>query len=212
VIAIHDVELSSPDLPFLVTDFVEGTSLASRPRCLEVTPTLAILQQVARGLSAIHGRGFVHRDLKPGNILIEERAQGPLVTITDFGISTLVRPFALQTSPVRTASLTESGKLLGTPAYLAPELTQGMKAATTGADVFAMGVIAFELLTGQSPFVEAPVLAELRGVYRPPPSLAGAAQGLDPALARLFDRCFLADPSARPEARDLADALDSLPR
>ncbi len=104
--------------------------------------------------------------------------------------------------------LTQTGVLMGTPRYMAPELGAGAKLARPSSDMFSLGVIAYEILTGTTPFREAPAVLRMQGLSYPPPTpLSAACPGIDPALAALFERCLLKEPSDRPRARELAEAI-----
>ncbi len=133
-------EPGPPDPGYLVMEFVHGPSLAQRlgEGPLDPAATMGIVAQAARGLHDAHRAGLVHRDVKPANLLL---SRGGLVKVTDFGIA-----YALGSMPV-----TPAGIVMGTPAYLAPEQATGGR-ATPAADLYALGVVAYECLTGRLPF------------------------------------------------------------
>ena len=126
------------------------------------------MAQIANGLIAtLHELGIVHRDLKPGNVLVTQGSQGEVAKIADFGIATHTRggdgattapqddvsaPFDERpTNPAGDRALTRTGQILGTPVYMAPELVRGARMATASSDMYAFGVIAWELMTGELP-------------------------------------------------------------
>ena len=174
---------------YLVMELVEGLSLT---RILDDGPlppgdVMDVVAQAARGLAAAHRAGLVHRDIKPGNLLV--RLDG-LVKITDFGIAT-----AAGETPV-TQPVTQPGMLIGTPAYLAPERISGVP-ATHATDLYALGVVAHQCLTGKVPFAGEPLAVALahldRGIPPLPPSVP-------PAVAALVADLTRQDPAARPES------------
>lgn len=185
---------------YLVMELVEGLTLT---RILDDGPlppadVMDVVAQVARGLAAAHQAGLVHRDIKPGNLLV--RLDG-LVKITDFGIAT-----AAGENPV-TQPVTQPGMLIGTPAYLAPERISGVP-ATPATDLYALGVVAHQCLTGQVPFAGEPLAVALahldRGIPPLPPSVP-------PEVAALVTHLTRQDPAARPgSAWDVAVRAEHL--
>ena len=133
-------EHGSPDVPFLVMELVEGLSLAGVLAAGPLAPGRAmdLIAQAAAGLHAAHSAGLVHRDIKPANLLITRDGR---VKITDFGIASVTRG----------EPLTCTGILVGTPAYLAPERVAG-GSAIPASDLYSLGVVGFECLTGAPPF------------------------------------------------------------
>jgi serine/threonine-protein kinase len=225
VISIVDVEIAQAGFLYIVMELVDGPSLRDlKPRFGERRWALSVLRQIAEGLAAIHAHGIVHRDLKPGNVLVIPATAEiePIVKIADFGIASAfdadeptVASGRRDATPARTptairvdGSLTETGMLLGTPFYMAPELVDGAKNAQPSADLFSFGMIAVELLTGSSPFLDPPAVRRLNGQSdRPPPSIACLCDGLTIDLADLLDRCLSLEPAARPTAGEVALAL-----
>lgn len=193
----------------LVTELVDGGSLRElldeRGGRLGLHEAASLVAQAARALHALHGQGVVHRDIKPENLLL---ARDGTLKITDFGI-------AAHLLERRDA---DAGYLLGTPAYVAPELLNGL-GADPRADLWSLGAVLFECLTGRPPFEgeEARDVAR-RVVQERAPSLLELAPEVSPALARLVDECLDPNPSRRPAggvelARRLEfAALPSVPR
>jgi serine/threonine-protein kinase len=223
VVGIVDVSIA--DAFFIVMELVGGRALsAHRGSFGRVAWAVPILQQVAEGLAAVHESGIVHRDLKPANILLEILPDGsPRPKIADFGISSLrhepreAHHTSLRTLRVAAATvdaahdtrdaLTNTGSLLGTPAYMAPELVNGAHDALPRCDVYSFGVIAFEMLAGEMPFTQTQNLMRLLGPSSPTPSFRAQCPSLPTAIADVLDRCLSLAPEERPTARELADAL-----
>jgi len=155
----------------------------------------------------MHSRGIVHRDLKPANVLL----QRDVPRIADFGLAVLrsddpvadIAAAATLAGP-DSPPLTRAGAIIGTPFYMAPELAAGAREARAAADVFAFGVMAYEMVCGRPPFAEPPLLTSLAGKpITPAPPLR--VDGLDGSYAALINRCLAADPAARPSATDLRE-------
>ena len=185
---------------YLVMELVEGLSLT---RILDDGPlpsgdVMDVVAQAARGLAAAHQAGLVHRDIKPGNLLV--RLDG-LVKITDFGIATAAGETP-ETQPV-----TRPGMLLGTPAYLAPERISGVP-ATPAIDLYALGVVAHQCLTGHAPFAGEPLAVALAHLDRGIPPLPPF---VPPEVAALVTDLTRQDPAARPgSAWDVAVRAEHL--
>jgi serine/threonine-protein kinase len=219
VVAVIDADVSSEGYVFVVMELVSGTTLrAASGRYGDAAWALPILHQIASGLAAIHARGIVHRDLKPANVLLSDEADGHVrAKIADFGIArerrdasesgppTHVDPMARPAS--LDASLTQTGVVLGTPLYMAPEVARGADRATTRSDIFSFGVIAYELLTGKRPHGEV-WFAQLGASADP---LATKVPDLPRAITTTLDRCLSVEPAARPSAEELVKTLAMLP-
>jgi len=176
---------------YLVMDLVAGESLRARlvDGALEISDALAILDQIAEALDAAHARGVVHRDLKPDNIMI---APPHRVFVLDFGIARLVTGEATQ----GIGTLTGQGTWLGTPAYMAPEQwsTDG---AGPASDRYALGVIAFELLSGALPFAASSVPGMMEQHFRAKVPALSMRGSTSPALDDVLQRALAKDPDAR---------------
>src|SRR5687767_11637824 len=188
-------ETGTQQLAVLVMEYVEGQPLVSilhDEGRLPVDWTLHVLEQSAEGLSAAHRGGVVHRDIKPGNLLI--RPDG-VVKLTDFGIAQ-----ARDATP-----LTKTGMVVGTAQYLSPEQAQGME-VTSASDVYSLGVVAFECLAGARPFDGASQVAiALAHINRPPPPLPA---DIPPAVRLLVERALAKDPADRfPDGAAFAEAI-----
>jgi eukaryotic-like serine/threonine-protein kinase len=182
-------------LAFLVMEFVEGHPLVTilhDEHRLPVDWTLHVLAQSADGLSAAHRAGVVHRDIKPGNLMV--RPDG-VVKLTDFGIAQ-----ARDAAP-----LTRTGMVVGTAQYLSPEQAQGME-VTAASDVYSLGVVAYECLSGERPFDGASQVAiALAHINRPPPPLPA---DIPPAVRLLVERAMAKDPVDRfPDGGAFAAAI-----
>lgn len=183
VVAIHDL-YHGPEGAFLVMEFVDGEPLSqvlTRYGRLAAPPALHLVGQAADALHAVHGRGIVHRDVKPGNMLV--RPDGTLL-LTDFGIAR--RDGA--------TALTATGAVIGTLSYLAPEQVLGHP-ATPRSDVYALGVVAYECLSGRRPFTaENPFAAAMMRLNQAPPPLD---PDVPAPVAALVERALAVEPGDR---------------
>jgi len=182
--------------PYLVMELLHGESLAARlARAGPLAPAEAVrvVAAAADGLEVAHRAGIVHRDVKPGNVFVTGDGD---VKLLDFGIASVANEAALT-----------GGDLLGTAAYLAPERVLGHD-ATPAADVYALGVLLYELLAGRPPFAgdSGPALAMAHVHARPAP-LGGVAPRVPPALAAACERALAKDPAARPPSAAAVAAL-----
>jgi serine/threonine protein kinase len=148
VIKLHDFGMSGAEV-FIAMEYVEGPTLREllRERSWSAEAARVVVGQIAQALSAAHAQGIVHRDLKPENVMLVKGANGRQVKVLDFGLAKLARiESKLQLEP-----LTQAGMCFGTPQYMAPEQMQG-RAASQSADLFALGVLAWEMLSGRLPW------------------------------------------------------------
>ena len=195
-------------LPFYTMPLVDGSSvrvrLANGP--LPITETVNILREVARALAYAHANGVVHRDIKPDNVLLT----GGSATVTDFGIAKALSAARVETGSSET--LTAMGTSLGTPAYMAPEQAAGDPATNHRADIYSFGCMAYELLTGQSPFAgRTPHKLFAAHMGEKPVPVQEVRLDTPPSLADLVMRCLEKEPDNRPqEAADIARVLDSV--
>ena len=186
--------------PFIVMEYLPGGSLAERARRGRVSPRQALdwLGQAAEAIDAAHARGVVHRDIKPANLLFNERGE---LEVADFGIARAVDD---------TTGMTMTGTVMGTAGYLAPEQAQG-EPATSASDRYALGVVAYELLTGGRPFERGSETSEAAAhIHEPVPSASERGVGLPRAVDSVFERALAKDPRARYESgEDFVRALEA---
>jgi Tol biopolymer transport system component len=210
IVTLHDVGIAG-GMPYLVTEVLEGESLrdVARQGAVPVPRAVEIVTQVAAGLEAAHSKGIVHRDLKPENLFVLPDGR---VKILDFGIAKLMRadstPSAeAETTPVF-ASLTATGTIMGTVSYMAPEQLRD-RPVDQRADLFALGAILHELLTGRQPFAGETAADRVSAILMAdPPALPEAAEAELPGLGDVVGRLLAKHPERRfQSAADFAFAL-----
>jgi serine/threonine-protein kinase len=207
IAAVTDFGSADDGAPYIVMEYLDGEDLArilARTGPLSPTRAAHILIQVCRGLVAAHGRGIVHRDLKPENLLVQQRGDGgDLVKILDFGIA------KLRATENQADSGTRTGVTLGTPYYMSPEQARGQKELDERADIYALGVILFELLSGQKPYSGDNYNAILYAILmQPAPRIETLRADLPPGLADLVHRAMAPEANDRfSSAAELAQAL-----
>ena len=206
-----DGEASAVRLPFFIMPFVEGESLRARLSRgpLSVREAVSILKDVARALVYAHGRGIIHRDIKPDNILLS----GGSATVTDFGVAKAITASREGTRPAattRTGTITLVGTSIGTPAYMAPEQAAGDPSTDHRADLYALGIVGYEMLIGTPPFHgRAPQQLLAAQLTEAPPPIASRRYDVPEALASLLMRLLEKDPAKRPRtAAEVARALE----
>jgi hypothetical protein len=201
LVSIVDVGIAPNGAPFLVMELVKGASLEDhRGRFGETSWAIPLLQQIASGLAALHEAGIVHRDLKPANVLLSEDDATPRARISDYGISRVDE--AVDARARTAAAATATGSILGTPSYMAPEMARGGPAVDSAADIYAFGLVAYEMLTGRPPFAVPPALLAMAGQSPPPPP------PIDHAVGALVLACLRASPSERPAIPEVIAGLE----
>jgi serine/threonine protein kinase/tetratricopeptide (TPR) repeat protein len=201
ILPIHEVSESEEGLPFFSMKYAEGGSLRAAAPALRTKPRecVGLLAKIARAIAHAHGKGILHRDLHPGNVLLDGNGE-PMVS--DFGLAKWLD---------QNSDLTRTLQTIGTPGYIAPE--QAECAATdlgSAADIYSLGAILFYLLAGRPPFVGPNVLSVIhQAATTPAPRLRSLAPSLDRDLETIVARCLESEPAARYQsAGEVADDLD----
>jgi len=206
---------TTEQLPYFMMPFVEGESLRVRlgRGPLSVREAVSVMKDVARALAYAHSHGVIHRDIKPDNIIIS----GATATVTDFGVAKAVAASragpARGTTEVRTpggSTITLAGVSLGTPMYMAPEQAAADPNTDHRADIYALGIVAYEMLVGAPPFhgrsPQALLAAQLTELPRP---ISQRRYGVPAALEKLIMQCLEKNPTDRPRnASEIVRALD----
>ncbi|MET0287551.1 MAG: serine/threonine-protein kinase [Polyangiales bacterium] len=197
-VTVFDYGRTADDLYFIAMELVEGRTLHNLIRTESPVPhtrVVHIAMQIARSLREAHRLEVIHRDLKPGNVLLSKHGdEEDFVKVLDFGLVKHVESEAEQ-------ELTKAGLFMGSPKYMAPEQIRGEDAVDGRADIYALGVVMYEMLTGKVPFDrENTVKVLMAHLHEPPPPLSAA--GCPDTLAQLVMRCLAKSPDQRPSSMD----------
>jgi serine/threonine-protein kinase len=202
IVPVYDVG-ESDGQPFFVMRYMNGGSLSDRMKSgiMDMQEAARILSAIAPGLDEAHSKGVVHRDIKPSNILFDRR-NNPY--ISDFGIAKL--------SQAQTGNVTGSA-IIGTPAYMAPEQAQGDQ-IDGRADIYSLGIILFEMLTGKQPYeADTPMAVAIKHITDPVPHILTANPNLPPGMETIIQKAMAKNRNDRyPTAVDMANALGDLLR
>jgi serine/threonine protein kinase len=196
VITVFDFGEDERGVPYLVLEYVEGPTLADMMDTgLDDGRIPGLLEQIAAGLDYAHARGVIHRDIKPGNVLMTDDGRAVLA---DFGLAWLLEG----------AHLTLTGGVIGTPEYMSPEQAAG-DPIDHRSDVYALGVVLYEMLVGERPFVaETPIAVLLQHLQDPAPSVLAARPDLPTAVGEVVAKALVKDPAERyASAGELARAF-----
>ena len=199
ILPIHEVGESADGLPFFSMKYATGGSLRTAAAGLHDRPNecARLVAKVARAIDYAHGEGLLHRDLQPGNVLLDARAEPQ---VSDFGLAKWLD---------QESDLTRTLTTFGTPGYIAPEQAEGAQSGPA-ADIYSLGVILFDLLAGRPPFIGTNALSVIRqAAASPAPKLRSVAPSLSRDLETICARCLERDPKARYQtAGDLAEDLE----
>ena len=198
IVVVHDI-VHDGERHFIVMEYVEGKTLSQLipEGGLSLTDAVAYAEQIADALQAAHAAGVVHRDLKPGNVMVDQRGR---VKVLDFGLAKHTDGDPDVDADTRSRRLTEAGVILGTLAYMAPEQAVGER-SDQRADIFSFGVLLYEMMTGVQPFRgknAAALVHEL--VYAAPRPVRELAPAVPESLARLVHAALEKQPADRPES------------
>ena len=201
-VRVFDAGISSDGIAYMVMEMLQGHTLADElgeKKVLSIERAWQVLAPMADVLSEAHALGVLHRDVKPSNIFVHQGEQGEVVKVVDFGLAKLIGDDSGQ------ENLTRSGRIVGTPAYMAPERL-GSRASSTAADVYSVGVVLYEMLAGRTPFHQAGhnlVALLIAHLQETPPSL----RALNPLVSEELERVVLSALAVTPEHRPTMDEL-----
>ena len=208
ILAIHDYGREG-SVSYAVMELLQGETLRDRllASALPARKAVEYTQQIGRGLAAAHDRGIVHRDLKPENVFLTKDG---IVKILDFGLAS---PTSRTAEPALSKGVvTETGTVVGTPGYMSPEQIRG-KEVDARCDIFALGAILFEMLTGKRAFSKESPVETMMAVLQDDPDYAGSGRAVPAVLAPVLTHCLEKNPEDRfQSARDLVFALQVVER
>lgn len=210
IVAVVDVGMTDDANPYLVMEYVEGPSLGeiiTAEGKLSLRRTLAIMKCVCSAVHYAHERGIIHRDLKPSNIIVQRfSGEGEMAKVLDFGLAKFLQQYA---SERVSGPTTESGLILGTVEYLSPEQCSGQP-IDARSDVYALGVIAYQMLTGALPFKgDTPLAILTQHISASPPRLRDVCPELPASVEQVVRRAMAKDPAQRQQtALELRDELE----
>ena len=207
IVEIHDFGQTDEGEHFFIMEYLEGRTLAAdlvaHPGGLATPRGLHIGAQIASALATAHDRGIIHRDLKPDNVMLIERLGDPdFVKLLDFGLAKFL-------ADADARKLTAAGVVLGTPQYMSPEACESRPGVDHRSDIYSLGILLFQMLTGVLPF-EGDSMGEVlvKQVAHPPPALRAINPEVPPAVEQVVLRCLAKDPAARfQHMLELRDAL-----
>jgi len=209
IVEVTDFARERDGTVWFVMEFLDGSDLGTllRDERPSLRRSLEITRQICDALDAVHGVGIIHRDIKPENVFLVQRDGRDFVKLLDFGIARLPEPHDGEHSTLR-------GVVMGTPPYMAPEQARGLE-IDPRSDVYAVGAVLFELITGRAVFEQPTLRAMLADItFKAPPRLSEHAQlpsAVRDALDELIDRCLAKDPDRRPDtAKALALELSAI--
>lgn len=209
ILCVYDIGLND-GTPFLVTELLRGTTLREKMNAGPIAPKRAMdyALQAANGLAAAHEQSIVHRDLKPDNLFVTNDGR---VKILDFGLAKQNKRLDDSSATLVDSTLTSEGMVLGTAGYMSPEQVRG-QAVDPRTDIFALGTVLYEMLSGQRPFEGDSAVETMNAILKEdPPEFETADKKTPPALERLMRRCLEKDREQRfQSAKDLTFALDSI--
>jgi serine/threonine protein kinase len=207
VTAIYRVGRLADDVPYMVMEYIDGRTvqeILAAGSTFDLGYARGLLVSVAAALAAAHERGIVHRDVRPGNVFVENRTARAV--LGDFGIAAL-----LESGAESATRLTKLGMKLGDMRYMSPEQLRG-EPVTEASDMYAFGILAYEVLTGRGPY-EAKGEAQMMAAHvkGEPLKLRELRADVDAAVAARVESCLAKDPNLRPRAQEIAVALAAVP-